>query len=127
MKLIVDVLESDYEVIINHCDDYVKSLYNEPEERCILAVKNGIPLDKHDEEIIATTVESIWGKPPYTELLDKIRAEIRQAADKQFQIAMGIADLNERYTHIQMENAYRHSLNIVDKYTAEVKPQESEE
>ena len=60
-------------------------------------------------------------------VFDKIRAEIRQAADKQFQIAMGIADLNERYTHIQMENAYRHSLNIVDKYTAEVKPQESED
>lgn len=44
MKLIVDVLKSDYEVIINHCDDYVKSLYSEPEERCILAIKNGTPL-----------------------------------------------------------------------------------
>ena len=49
-------------------------------------------------------------------VLDKIRAEIEQAVDKQFQIAMGVADLNERYTHIQMENAYRHSLNIIDKY-----------
>ena len=58
--------------------------------------------------------------------LDKIRAEIRQAADKQFQIAMGVADLNERYTHIRMENAYRHSLNIIDKYKAEFDPQESE-
>lgn len=53
------------------------------------------------------------------EVLDKIRAEIEQAADKQFQIAMGVADLNERYTHIQMENAYRYSLNIIDKYKAE--------
>ena len=52
-------------------------------------------------------------------VLDKIRAEIEQAADKQFQIAMGVTDLNERYTHIQMENAYRHSLNIIDKYKAE--------
>ena len=50
------------------------------------------------------------------DVLDKIRAEIEQAADKQFQIAMSVADLNERYTHIQMENAYRHSLNIIDKY-----------
>lgn len=49
-------------------------------------------------------------------ILDKIRAEIEQAADKQFQIAMGVSDLNERYAHIQMENAYRHSLNIIDKY-----------
>jgi hypothetical protein len=53
------------------------------------------------------------------DVLDKIRAEIEQAADKQFQIAMGVADLNERCTHIRMENAYRHSLNIIDKYKAE--------
>lgn len=52
-------------------------------------------------------------------VLDKIRAEIEQAADKQFQIAMSVADLNERYTHVQMENAYRHSLNIIDKYKME--------
>ena len=51
--------------------------------------------------------------------LDNIRSEIEQAADKQFQIAMGVADLNVRYTHIQMENAYRHSLNIIDKYKEE--------
>lgn len=59
-------------------------------------------------------------------MLDKIRAEIEQAADKQFQIAMGVADLNERYAHIQMENAYRHSLNVIDKCRAESEPQESE-
>ena len=52
-------------------------------------------------------------------ILDKIRAEIEQAADKQLQIAMGVSDLNERYAHIQMENAYRHSLNIIDKYKSE--------
>lgn len=52
-------------------------------------------------------------------LFDKIRAEIEQAADKQLQIAMGVSDLNERYAHIQMDNAYRHSLNIIDKYKAE--------
>ncbi len=56
---------------------------------------------------------------PKTDVLDKIRAEIEQAADKQFQIAMGVTDLNERYAHLQMENAYRHSLNIIDKYKAE--------
>lgn len=53
------------------------------------------------------------------EVLDKIRTEIEQAADKQFKIAMGVADLNERYTHIQMENAYRHSLSVIDKYRKE--------
>lgn len=53
------------------------------------------------------------------DVLNKIRAEIEQAADKQLQIAMGVADLDERYTHIQMDNAYRHSLDIIDKYRAE--------
>lgn len=52
-------------------------------------------------------------------VFDKIQAEIEQAADKQFQIAMGVADLNMKYTRIQMENAYRHSLNIIDKYMKE--------
>ena len=52
-------------------------------------------------------------------VLEKIRTEIEQAADKQFQIAMSVADLNERYAHIQMENAYRHSLNIIYKYKRE--------
>ena len=33
-------------------------------------------LAKHDEEVIKETVASIWGKPPYTEMLDEIRAEI---------------------------------------------------
>ena len=58
-------------------------------------------------------------KDSINEVLDKIRAEIEQAADKQFQIAMSVSDLNERYAHIQMENAYRHSLNIIDKYKTE--------
>lgn len=56
-------------------------------------------------------------------VIDKIRAEIEQAADKQFQIAKGVADLNERYMHIQMENAYRHSLSIIDNYKAESEEQ----
>jgi hypothetical protein len=37
---------------------------------------------KHDEEIIKETVESIWGKPPYTEVLDSIKAEIETAKEK---------------------------------------------
>lgn len=57
-------------------------------------------------------------------ILDKIRSEIEQAADKQFQIAMGVSDLNERYVHIQMENAYRHSLSVIDKYMAESEDKE---
>ena len=68
------------------------------------------------KEIIDSACNRILDQEP---ILDKIRAEIEQAADKQFQIAMGVSDLNERYAHIQMENAYRHCLNVIDKYKAE--------
>lgn len=65
MKLLIDIPEEQY---IKICD--------EPCTELALAVRNGTPLDKHDEEIIAETVESIWGKPPYTELLDNLTADI---------------------------------------------------
>ena len=44
----------------------------------------GTPLEKHDAKIIKETVESIWGKPPYTEVLDKIRAEIEHCKNKYY-------------------------------------------
>ncbi len=69
-------------------------------------------LDDRDIPILEACIKSFT-------VIDKIRTEIEQAADKQFQIAMGVSNLNERYAHIQMENAYRHSLNIIDKYKAE--------
>lgn len=56
---------------------------------------------KHDEEIIKETVESIWGKPPYTEVLDKIASEIEEqvklvesmgCSAKQFRVAWGIVN-----------------------------------
>ena len=72
-------------------------------------------LHKRLEEICELAIKALEQQ----DTLDKIRADIEQAADKQFQIAMGVADLNERYTHIQEENAYRHTLNIIDEYKAE--------
>jgi len=68
---------------------------------------------------ISENIDECIDNVPTVDVLDKIRAEIEQAADKQLQIAMGVSDLNERYAHIQMDNAYRHSLNIIDKYKAE--------
>lgn len=75
----------------------------------------------HDSEryVSLTDIQNAPPVIPQESVLDQIRAEIKQAADKQFQIAMGVSDLNERYAHIQMENAYRHSLNIIDKYRGE--------
>ena len=90
MKLIIEIDDYDLEWIQNGY--YIPSELNTKMVKMILS---GIPLKD-------------------------IMSEIEQAADKQFQIAMGVADLNERYTHIKMENAYRHSLNIIDKYKNEV-------
>ena len=75
MQIVIDIPVEDYtniEPFLN--GETIKGGFNL--FKTLEIIKNGIPLDKHDEEIIATTVESIWGKPPYTELLDKIRAEI---------------------------------------------------
>lgn len=79
--------------------------------------KDGI--EPEDVNKAVETIKKALQSKPSADVLDKIRAEIEQAADKQFQIAMGVSDLNERYAHIQMENAYRHSLNVIDKYKAE--------
>jgi len=93
MKLIIDIPEEDYNNIEPFFNGQtIKGGFNL--FKALEIIKNGIPLDD-------------------------LRAEIEQAADKQFQIAMGVSDLNERYAHIQMENAYRHSLSVIDKYKAE--------
>ena len=72
MQIVIDIPEE----VKHKVYAYGLSLCPSDKEQLIHAIMNGTPLDTHDEEIIATTVESIWGKPPYTELLDKIRAEI---------------------------------------------------
>lgn len=64
-------------------------------------------LDKHDEEVIKETVESIWGKPPYTELLDEIRAEIATRYTK-----CGIDDYD-------YASGLKHAMNVIDKYRKE--------
>lgn len=66
------------------------------------------------------TIEALTTAIKGLEAWEKVKAEIEQVANKQFEIAMGVADLNERYAHIQMENAYRHCLNTVDKHLEEV-------
>ena len=67
MKIVIDIHEKEYQSILNSGQVPYGIVY---------AIMNGTSLDKHDEEVIAETVESIWGKPPYIELLDKIRAEM---------------------------------------------------
>lgn len=74
------------------------------------SIVNGTPLDKHDEEVIAETVESIWGKPPYIEVLDKIRAEIDVARfiDKDIKLCK-----NANASGLEV------AMQIIDKYRGE--------
>lgn len=77
------------------------------------AIKNGTPLDKHDEEVIAETVESIWDKPPYIDLLNKIRAEIENYC--------GLVKENHcKYcSYCNSVMGVREILEIIDKYREE--------
>jgi len=75
MKLIIDIPEETYNDIQSRDWKNGEFIFSE-EWR---AIHNGTPLEKHDEEVIKETVESIWGKPPYNEVLDKIRTEIDNA------------------------------------------------
>jgi len=72
------------------------------------ALRLGTPLEKHDEEVIKETVESIWGKPPYTELLDKIRTEIND-------IEEGISSYHNDRPWVFKDEV----LEIIDKYRKE--------
>lgn len=110
MKLIIDINDNEYEGIKKYPDNITSypvtiHLYD--------AVRNGTPLDKHDEEIIAETVESIWGKPPYTELLEKLRAEIENHC--------GLLKENHcKYcSYCNSVMGVREILEIIDKYKAE--------
>lgn len=110
MKLIIEIDNSIY--------DICKSVRNLPlDENDIMSglimqsIANGTPLEKHDEEIIKETVASIWGKPPYTEVLDKIKADVEQyQADCDLSCS---DDANCRTCdRITFDSIYR----IIDKY-----------
>jgi len=99
MQIVIDI-DEDYFEIIKH--DVAQGNDYKP----FKLIANGTPLDEHDEEVIKETVESIWGKPPYTEVLDKIRDEIEQITD-----TMGVS-YNQYVSKIDV-------LQIIDKYRKE--------
>lgn len=51
--------------------------------------------------------------------LEKLKEQIVKSADNQLKIAMGIADLNERYTHIRVESAFRQCVTMIDNLLSE--------
>ena len=99
MQIVIDIDENLYTRLFdNGIDNYADAI------DMAKAIRTGTPLDKHDEEVIKETVESIWGKPPYIELLDKIRDEIENY-DNFIICANG-----QKGIHIDK------ALEIIDKY-----------
>lgn len=56
--------------------------------------------------------------------LEKLKEQIAKSADKQLKIAMGKADLNERYAHIRVESAFRQCIAMIDNLLSEQEVQE---
>lgn len=102
MKLIIDIPEYAYNDMIKlvKVDGDIDRLVD-------VAISNGTPLEKHDEEIIAETVASIWGKPPYTEVLDSIKAEIENKISSDTENIILTQKFNEGLIT---------SIAIIDKY-----------
>lgn len=102
---------ADIELVIK-LDEEVKNrlcfgvTYAEDIQKICEALNNGTPLDKHDEEVIAETVESIWGKPPYMDMLDKIRAEV-EALNQDY------------YCEGDFDKCKDYVLDILDEYRGE--------
>ncbi len=109
MKLIVDISEDVYTRLF---DNGIQDNEIAVDDVCEMAraLRHGTPLETHDEEVIKETVESIWGKPPYTEVLDKIRAEI---------LVLDDAD----YDYDGYYKAVTDALAIIDKYKEESEEQ----
>lgn len=88
--------------------------------KLVEAVRKGTPLEKHDEEVIKETVESIWGKPPCDDAIS------RQAVD----------ELSKELVHTTRDKAdflcnfwerlqklppvYPQNTNVLDKIRAEI-------
>lgn len=96
MKLVIDIPDKMYEQIMHGYVPLGLSKY----------LMNSTPLEKHDEEVIKETVESIWGKPPYTELLDKIRADIEKAME----------DFYYDEHDLGVRAGFRFALEIIDNH-----------
>ena len=112
MKLIIDIPEDVYNDMIKlvKVDGDIDRLVD-------VAIVNGTPLEKHDEEVIKETVESVWGKPPYNDVFDKIRAEIQNLRDCSCSCSDGIIDdVEEILDKYRQSRRLKHALEIIDKY-----------
>lgn len=70
---------------------------------------------RNDIMCLPTLTEQEIVKP----YLEKLKEQIAKSADKQLKIAMGTADLNERYAHIRVESAFRQCIAMIDNLLSE--------
>lgn len=70
---------------------------------------------RNDIMCLPTLTEQEIVKP----YLEKLKEQIVKSADKQLKIAMGTADLNERYAHIRVESAFRQCIAMIDNLLSE--------
>ena len=113
MQIVIDI-DEDYFEIIKH--DVAQGNDYKP----FKLIANGTLLDEHDEEVIKETVESIWGKPPYTELLDKIRDEIEGNMESIVgKYDSSIPKFNMPSYKIERNKAREECISIIDKYREE--------
>ena len=112
MQIVIDIPEDVYTRLF---DNGIQDNEIATDDICEMAraLRLGTPLEKHDEEVIKETVESIWGKPPYTELLDKIRTEIEQEYNR-----LGATRADETL-ELGECLGLKMSLKIIDKYRKE--------
>ena len=88
-----------------------RKLIDDTFDMAIKSLEQDIDFDKQAEKVIEETVKSIWGKPPYTEVLDEITAEIKEKSGLIFK--PNDYDLIPKSVLIIETSAV---LQIIDKY-----------
>lgn len=88
-----------------------RKLIDDTFDMAIKALEQDIDFDKQAEKVIEETVKSIWGKPPYTEVLDKIRAEIEKVVWEDVVVSLDGTD-EVRIPRLDPDDVFE----IIDKY-----------
>lgn len=105
----MDIFEHNWTRLVNA--DYTEEELNKAIDMAIKALEQDIDFDKQAEEIIKETVESIWGKPPYTEVLDSIKADVEK-----YQADCDLSCSDDANCRICDKITFDTIYRIIDKY-----------